>query len=188
MNRYLASDVARLRRVLGTRAGSVYVGGIALLVTYLLLSVPLGPASLGGPDPVTTLLWLAFPVACLLVVAGGWLMRRNWLAWSIKRNLLLELLVLAPIVLWWTVVGRPETFSFAANPLVTVFVMTFAALVLTLLLSVAVLAVRVLTGFVRGHPDDENDEGTASTPESPDTAGSADTAATADTAASDDDG
>lgn len=164
MNGYLASDYARLQRLLGTRAGGLYAAGFVLLVAYLLLSVPLGPASLGGSDPVASLLWLSLPAACLLVLTGGWFMRRGWLAWSIKRNLLAEMLVLAPVVVWWTLVGRPESFSFAANPLVTVLVMTFAGLVLTLLLSAAVLAVRVVVGFLTGHPD-EGDEG-AETPES----------------------
>jgi len=173
MNRYLASDYARLQRLLGTRAGGVYVAGFALLVAYLLFSVPLGPASLGGSDPVASLLWLSLPAACLLVLAGGWFMRRGWLAWSIKRNLLAELVVLTPIVVWWTLVGRPETFSFAANPLVTVLVMTFAGLVLTLLLSAAVLAVRVVVGFLTGHPD-EDDEDAATTTAPAETTATAD--------------
>lgn len=179
MKRYLASDWTRLRRLLGTRAGVVYAAGFALLVAYLLLSVPLGPATLGGSDPVASLLWLSLPAACLLVVVGGWFVRRDWLAWSVKRNLLAELLVLAPVVVWWTVVGRPETFSFAANPLVTLLVMTFGALVLTLVLSAVVLAVRVVAGFVRGHPDEEDDgaSGTTTSPDAP--TNSADTAASA---------
>ena len=169
MRGYLASDWSRLRRLLGTRAGGVYGAGFALLVGYLLLSVPLGPARLGSASLVSTLLWVALPVACLLVVVGGWFVRRNWLAWSIKRNLLLELVVLAPVVLWWTVVGRPETFSFADNPLVTLLTMTFFGLVVTLLLSAVVLAVRVVFGFVRGHPDDEDAPAAASTDSTPDT-------------------
>jgi hypothetical protein len=155
MSGYLASDRARLRRLLGSRAGGVYGAGFALLVAHFLLSVAFGPGVLGSPSISSNLIWLALPAACLFVVAGGWFMRRNWLAWSIKRNLLAELLVLAPVVLWWTVVGRPAEFSFAANPLVTLFFMTFVGLVITLLLSAVVLAVRVVVGFFRGHPDDD---------------------------------
>jgi hypothetical protein len=189
MNGYLASDWARLRRLLGSRAGGVYGVGFALLVVHFLLSVAFGPGVLGSPSIPSNLIWLALPAACLFVVAGGWFMRRNWLAWSIKRNLLAELLVLAPVVLWWTVVGRPAEFSFAANPLITLFFMTFVGLVITLLLSAVVLAVRVVVGFFRGHPDDGDepkDAPTESTPaETPTESTPAETAAESSTAAED---
>jgi hypothetical protein len=169
MSGYLASDWTRLRRMLGTRAGGVYGAGFALLVVYFLLSVAVGPGVLGSPSVLSNLIWLSLPAACLFVVVGAWFVRRTRLAWSIKRNLLAELLVLAPVVLWWTAVGRPAEFSFAANPAVTLPFMTFVGLVITLLLSAAVLALRVLVGFVRGHPDDDEPPTTDGTPTEPST-------------------
>jgi hypothetical protein len=158
MNRYLANDVVRLRRVLGTRAGSVYAAGFALLVAHFVLQVLLGPGTLGSPSLSSNLVWLSLPIAGLFVCLGAWFMRRDWLAWSIKRNLLVELIVLAPVVLLTTVAGQPDSFSFATRPVVTALTMTFVGLLGTLLISAAVLAVRVLAGFVRGHPEEAADE------------------------------